>query len=125
MEKKIGIVQLDKNGGIAKELKPRHTSIVQFERVYIFIPSISDKNICRYIVREDYYKYPKGQSNLYVLSESLEEVYDVELPFENDIYANSFKHTTERGDLECCTWDGWICKITLFDGKIVSKVHTK
>jgi hypothetical protein len=75
------------------------------------------------IVREDYYHFPEGASNLYCLDHDLQLLWTAELPSATDVYANE---VIDRGDaLECASWDGFTCLLSPETGQILRKVFTK
>jgi hypothetical protein len=92
---------------------PIGTSIVQALRI--------DSGI---VVREDYYQFPRGQSNVYLLTENFVLVWSAELPWQRDVYANDVFPTME-GLLSCASWDGMSCTIHPETGHILKKVFTK
>ena len=76
------------------------------------------------VVREDYYEFPRGQSNVYCLTENFDLAWSAELPWQNDVYANPVIPTQE-GFLSCASWDGMSCTIHPETGRIIKKVFTK
>lgn len=78
----------------------------------------------RVVVREDYYEFPRGQSNIYCLTEDFDLAWSAELPWKNDIYANPII-TTPDGFLSCASWDGMSCTLHPETGCIIKKVFTK
>lgn len=75
------------------------------------------------VVREDYYKFPQGESNLYCLNEYFDLVWRAELPYVKDIYANPV--TVTPAGLHCATWDCMSCTLDPATGRITKKVFTK
>ena len=75
------------------------------------------------VVREDYYQFPRGQSNVYCLTNDFELVWSAELPSQNDVYANPVKATPEA--LFCSSWDCMSCTLSPETGRILKKVFTK
>ena len=98
--------------GIARH-KPIGTSIVQMLTI--------GSNI---VVREDYYEFPRGRSNVYCLTESFDLVWSAELPWQTDVYANPVILAPE-GFLSCASWDGMSCRLSIETGLILKKVFTK
>ena len=78
----------------------------------------------RVVVREDYYEFPRGQSNVYCLTEDFDLAWTAELPWQNDIYANPVI-PTQDGFLSCASWDGMSCTLHPETGRIIKKVFTK
>lgn len=75
------------------------------------------------VVREDYYQFPRGQSNVYCVTEDFEPVWSAELPWQNDVYANPVIATPDG--LSCASWDGMSCTLSPETGRILKKVFTK
>jgi hypothetical protein len=76
------------------------------------------------VVREDYYEFPRGKSNVYCLTEDFDLAWSAELPWQNDVYANPVI-PTQDGFLSCASWDGMSCKLHPETGRIIKKVFTK
>lgn len=72
------------------------------------------------VVREDYYQH--NGSNIYALDLSLNYVWTAELPNESDIFVN-FVYTNSQ--LQCQTWNGFVCNIDIISGKILDKIFKK
>jgi len=107
------LLQLDRHSeAIIRVHKPLGTKIVQAE------PHTSG-----IIVREEYYGFPPGQSNLYFIDYDFQVVWRAELPMPDDVFANpAFDH----GDyLQCASWNGITCRICPTTGKILSSLLTK
>ena len=99
-------------GGVVARHLPVGTSIVQVLA-----------NGCNIVVREDYYQFPRGQSNVYCMTEDFELVWSAELPYANDVYANPVTITPEG--LHCASWDCMSCTLSPETGRILKKVFTK
>jgi hypothetical protein len=94
-------------------LQPRHTTIVElFETPF------------GTLVREDYYCYPMGESNVYLLDSKGTPLWFAERPLPDDAYANRIVNLTDK-TFECGSWEGFTCKIGLSDGKIIDSMFTK
>ena len=75
------------------------------------------------ILREDYYQFPAGRSNVYCLDQDLALKWAAELPMPTDVYANP---VIDRGEtLECGSWQGFTCQLDPGSGKIVGSLFTK
>jgi hypothetical protein len=99
-------------GAVTARRGPEATQVVQI------LPTEA-----RLIVREDYYRFPEGQSNLYCLDHDLRRLWTAELPSAGDAYANP---VLDRGVvLECGSWGGFTCEIDPGTGQIVRKAFTK
>jgi hypothetical protein len=97
---------------IAGVHKPLGTKIVQVEPLASAI-----------VVREDYYKFPRGQSNLYLIDYVFQILWRAELPMPDDVFANP---VLAYGDyFECASWNGITCRICRTTGRILSTVFTK
>lgn len=79
---------------------------------------------CNIVVREDYHEFPRGQSNVYCLTENFDLVWSAELPWQSDVYANPVIPTQE-GFLSCASWDGMSCTLHPETGRIIKKIFTK
>jgi hypothetical protein len=77
----------------------------------------------RVVVREDYYCFPRGQSNVYCLDENFRLIWKAELPSSTDVYANPVL-VTDAG-LVCASWEGDTCTLDGETGRIRSRVFTK
>ena len=75
------------------------------------------------VVREDYYRYPPGVSNVYCLDADLCELWRAELPWPTDAYANPV--VTRDGVLRVASWEGWTCDLDPQSGRILGKAFTK
>lgn len=69
------------------------------------------------LVREDYYGYPKAESNLYLLNDNGAPVWFAERPMEDDAYANPIR-SVGLISVRCGTWNGFDCEIDLRSGKL-------
>jgi hypothetical protein len=99
-------------GAVIARHAPEATQVVQ----------VLSKGNCL-IIREDYYHFPEGRSNLICLDHDLRRLWTAELPSARDVYANP---VIDRGDvLECGTWEGFTCVIDPKTGQIVRKAFTK
>jgi hypothetical protein len=78
----------------------------------------------RLIVREDYYGYPPGQSNVYCLTDDFGLVWFAELPTRNDAFANPLILDSE-GRLSSASWGGITCSIDIETGCIITALLTK
>jgi hypothetical protein len=84
------LLQLDRHSNaIIRVHKPLGTKIVQVE------PRTSG-----IIVREDYYCFPRGDSNIYLLDYAFRLLWRAELPTHTDSYANP---VLDHGDYLQCT----------------------
>jgi hypothetical protein len=100
------------SGAIIRCHKPLGTKIVQFQ------PRNSG-----IIVQEEYYGFPRGQSNLYLVDYAFMLIWRAELPGSHDIYVNGF---IDRGDcIQCSSWECFMCGICPKTGKILSRQFTK
>ena len=75
------------------------------------------------IVREDYFQFPRGVSNVYCLDLSFQKLWDAELPWETDVYANPIVEV--GSNVVCASWDGDTCTLSPTTGKILKKVFSK
>ena len=107
------LLQLDRaSDAIIRVHKPLGTKIVQVE------PRTSG-----IIVREDYYRFPPGDSNVYLLDYAFRLIWRAELPKPTDSYANPVE---DHGDyLQCASWECFSCRICPDTGRIISKQFTK
>jgi hypothetical protein len=78
---------------------------------------------CRLILREDYYSFPAGVSNVYCLDSQLRLLWNAELPSADDVYANPLVEDSQG--LRCASWRGITCTLDPETGKIVSRQLTK
>ena len=75
------------------------------------------------IIREDYYQFPQGSSNIYCLNQDLELLWEADLPSPTDVYANAL---IDRGNtLECGSWEGSDCVLDPETGKMIRNVFGK
>ncbi len=107
------LLQLDRDSdAIIRVHKPLGTKVVQVE------PRTSG-----IVVREDYYQFPRGASNVYLLDYAFRLLWRAELPTPTDAYANPVHdHGTY---LQCASWECFSCRICLDTGKLLSKEFTK
>ena len=103
---------IDISGEVTHRHNPIGTHIVQ-------ILPLGD-NI---IVREDYYRFPRGRSNVYCLDSELRPVWFAETLASNEAYANQVTET--NGCLVCCSWEGARCTIDAATGRILHKEFAK
>ena len=76
-----------------------------------------------FVVRESYYKFPAGASNVYCVDSELRTVWEAELPDPTDVYANHLTHM--QGVLQCASWNCVLCYINIYTGKILEQRFTK
>ena len=95
------------------KLIPRHTKIVET----IETPFGT-------VVRENYYKYPESESNLYMIGPKNIILWFAERPMIDDAYANSIRQTKNE-TIKCSSWKGFDCEIDLRTGKLLNSVFTK
>jgi len=77
----------------------------------------------RWLVREDYFRFPRGRSNLYCVGRSLAIVWAADLPSSDDSYCNDAE--IRDGKLFAWTWNCFRCELDAATGHIVSKQFTK
>jgi outer membrane protein assembly factor BamB len=75
------------------------------------------------VVREDYYGFPRGESNVYCLEGDLRLRWRAELPRSSDVYAHPI-FVTSAG-VVCASWEGYTCTLDPATGRIRSKVLTR
>ena len=107
------LLQLHRDSeAITRVHKPLGTKIIQVESLTSGI-----------VVREDYYRFPRGDSNLYLLDYAFRLLWRAELPTPTDSYANPVH---DYGDhLLCASWECWSCHICPTTGRILTKEWTK
>ena len=93
-------------------IKPLNTKIEETQKL---------KN--GFLIRECYYDYPKGKSNIYKIDLSKKIVWYAELPFEDDVYSNSI--ILKEDYFICSSWKGVTCHISLEDGNITESKLTR
>ncbi len=76
------------------------------------------------VVREDYYKFPRGVSNVYCVDSQLQTIWEAELPHPTDAYANPVVMISQ-GVLQCASWDCFTCDLDLETGKLIKQRFTK
>ena len=103
---------LDATGTVSDRHRPVGTRIVQ----------LLPLGECL-IIREDYYQFPRGISNLYCLDTALRPMWSAELPAQSDTYAGPVIQT-EAG-LICASWEGLSCTIDPGTGRITHRQFTK
>lgn len=77
----------------------------------------------RWLVREDYFRFPSGLSNLYCVDDNLGTVWSAALPSSDDSYCNDAE--VVEGKLFAWTWNCYCCEIEAKSGRIVTKQFTK
>lgn len=77
----------------------------------------------RWLVREDYYKFPHGRSNVYCVTDSLDVVWSVELPASDDVFCNDAELID--GKLFVWTWSCYRCEVDPQSGRLLAKQFTK
>ena len=75
------------------------------------------------VVREDYYEFPRGASNVYCVNAQLETIWEAELPHPTDAYANPV--VEDASALRCASWDGFTCDIDPQSGRLLKQSFTK
>ncbi len=95
------------------EIKPLHTEIKKQENTDIGIA-----------VLENYYEYPKGKSNLYLLNSEGSIIWFGKLPTERDTFVD-FTYDLVRNVIIASTWEGMSCEIELISGKTVKEKFVK
>ena len=75
------------------------------------------------LIREDYYKFPKGISNIYFIDEGGNIKWEAELPSVDDAYSNPIR--LEKDSFWAGSWNGFDCKVSLSTGEIIEKKFTK
>ena len=75
------------------------------------------------VVREEYYRFPRGESNVYCLDRQFELRWTAELPDPTDTYANPV--TLGDGTLLCASWNGYSCTLDERTGRLLEKTFTK
>ena len=75
------------------------------------------------VLREDYYRFPPGRSNVYCLDPSFSLKWSAELPSITDVYANTVQLLD--GLLVCASWEGETCWLDPRSGVIVRRALTK
>ena len=94
------------------EFKPLHTEITEkfnFEEITI--------------IREEYFNYPNGKSNIYAKNVKGKIIWFAELPMIEDCYSNPMK--IMGGYLRVSSWKGFDVQIDLENGKILENNFTK
>jgi len=76
-----------------------------------------------FVVREDYFQFPLGRSNVYCLDGRFEILWKAEIPGSSDAYSGPVS-VTDAG-LVCGSWEGYSCTIDPTTGRIRSKMFTK
>ena len=86
-----------------------------------FVESIEVNN--GLLVREDYYKFPASQSNIYFVFNN-EIQWFAEKPNPNDAFANPIR-ISNQNTFQCATWSGFECTLDLANGKPLEADFTK
>jgi len=89
------------------------TSIVQVVQIGAYL-----------IVREDYYHFPRGRSNVYCIDAHMRQLWEAELPSTSDVYANPIVVCGED-EFSVASWEGCTCWIDATTGKIRRSEFTK
>jgi hypothetical protein len=76
------------------------------------------------LIREDYYQYPRHESNLYMVDSGHQPVWFAERAMEDDAYANPIRRMADD-KIKCASWNGFDCEIDLRTGKLVHAAFTK
>jgi len=75
------------------------------------------------IIRENYFQFPEGKSNIYAKDIEDKIVWFAELPIEGDSYSNPI--VLKDGKLRVSSWKGFTVLINIKNGKIISSNFTK
>jgi hypothetical protein len=75
------------------------------------------------IIREHYFQFPEGKSNIYAKDIEDKIVWFAELPMEGDCYSNPMEF--KDGKLKASSWKGFTVLINIKNGKIISSNFTK
>lgn len=76
------------------------------------------------LVREDYYRYPESESNLYLIDGNSTPIWFAERPMDDDAYANPVVSVNPTR-VRCGTRKGFDCEIDLRSGKLIRAEFTK
>lgn len=76
------------------------------------------------LVREDYYGYPRSESNLYLVDHHGKPLWFAERAMDDDAYANPI-HELKEGSFKCSSWNCFDCEIDLKTGKLIHAAFTK
>jgi len=98
---------------MATNIAPRHTQVVE----------VIDTAFGT-LVREDYYRYPQQESNLYMLDSSSRPIWFAERAMGDDAYANPIRRIGED-KIKCASWKGFDCEIDLRTGRLINAAFTK
>ena len=96
-----------------REVAPVGTKVVQ----------VLELTAHRWLVREEYYGFPSGSSNVYCVNDSLESIWSVELPSLDDAFCNDA--ALIDGKLFVSTWNCYRCEVDQESGRILRKEFTK
>ena len=75
------------------------------------------------IIRENYFKFPEGESNIYAKNVEDKIVWFAELPIDGDVYSNPMEFND--GKLKASSWKGFTVLIDIKNGKIIKSNFTK
>lgn len=75
------------------------------------------------IIRENYFQFPEGKSNIYAKGIEDKIIWFAELPIEGDVYSNPMEF--KDGKLKVSSWKGFTAIINIKDGKIIKSNFTK
>jgi hypothetical protein len=95
------------------DIRARHTKIV--EKIDTQFGTL---------VREDYYGYPRSESNLYMVDAQGKPIWFAERVANDDSYANPIRQLGECR-IKCASWNGFDCEIDIKSGKLIDSAFTK
>jgi hypothetical protein len=75
------------------------------------------------IIRENYFQFPEGKSNIYAKNIENKIIWFAELPIEGDSFSNQMEF--KNGKLKVGSWKGFTVLINIKNGKIISSNFTK
>ena len=75
------------------------------------------------IIRENYFQFPEGKSNIYAKNIEGKIVWFADLPIEGDSYSNPIEFND--GKLRASSWKGFTVLINIKNGKIINSNFTK
>jgi hypothetical protein len=75
------------------------------------------------IIRENYFQFPEGKSNIYAKDIEDKIIWFAELPIVGDSYSNPMEFID--GKLKVSSWKGFTVLINIKNGKIISSDFTK
>jgi len=76
------------------------------------------------LIREDYYQYPRTESNLYMTDSENNVLWFAERAMGDDAYAGQIRQIDNQ-TIKCASWNGFDCEIDLQTGKLVNAQFTK